>query len=193
MVTVWETDPVSGQRWICLNCDDYAAIHGDATMASYARTIAVGERVRRQGGVRIRFDPPVGRARARKAGYVAEAARSAVARSRTSQIARRSLVRRLPKDAPGRRGRSRSGGRGTRRRGRRPSDPAPARLRVRGVGDRCIRRQRLGGQRRLLHGPRRRAGSRWNWILELGHSGAVWNQWTRPHVPPRCVTHSATE
>lgn len=69
---IWEPNPVSGQRWICLNCDDYAAIHGDATMASYARTIAVGERVRRQGGVRIRFDPPVGRARARKAGYVAK-------------------------------------------------------------------------------------------------------------------------
>ena len=69
---IWEPNPISSQRWICLNCDDYAAIHGDATMASYARTIAAGERVRRQGGVRIRFDPPLGRSRARKAVYVAK-------------------------------------------------------------------------------------------------------------------------
>ena len=105
---IWKPNPTSGQRWICLNCDDYAAIHGDATIA--VRRQRRRRAVRRQGGVRIRFDPPVGRARARRAGYVARPCPFCGRASRTSRH-KASLIRRLPKDAPGRRERSRSGGR----------------------------------------------------------------------------------
>lgn len=60
---------------------DYSPIHGDSTFASYARSIAAGERVRRQGGVRIRFEPPLGRFRRKLTGHAAKPHRHGHARA----------------------------------------------------------------------------------------------------------------